>query len=157
MTRLLREVIIPKEAAVFRLDKQGRWCNQHGPFEHKKISDYFHRCIRLDKSGYCVCQERNNIKEKVYFHYEDTVFFVFDIEKRDPVRLILNTGRRIKLRPDKLWVKEDQLYMLWGRQTVKFAERALLKMSDLLEFEGASYFIRLAGKQYRVAAEEISR
>ena len=35
-----REFIVPKEEAVFWLDAYGRWHNEHGVFEHKKIVAY---------------------------------------------------------------------------------------------------------------------
>ena len=47
-----REIVIQKEDAVFRLDGNGRWHNQHGPFQHKKVIDYFHTCINKDKHGF---------------------------------------------------------------------------------------------------------
>ena len=37
----LKEVVIFKEEAVFWMDNQGRWHNQYGPFQHKRVIDYF--------------------------------------------------------------------------------------------------------------------
>jgi hypothetical protein len=69
------EIIIPKERAIFWLDKNGRWHNAHGEFEHKKIIDYFHSSIKRDENGYYLFQKRGDVQEKVYFHYEDTALF----------------------------------------------------------------------------------
>ena len=47
----IKELVVPKEKAVFWLDAHGRWHNKHGVFEHKKIIDYFHSSIRKDAVG----------------------------------------------------------------------------------------------------------
>ena len=75
------EIVISKEDAIFWLDKNGRWHNAHGEFQHKKIIDYFHSSIQKDEKGYYLFQERGNLREKVYFHYEDTALFAVDLIK----------------------------------------------------------------------------
>jgi hypothetical protein len=37
--------VISKDQATFWLDRYGRWHNEHGLFEHKKIIDYFDKLI----------------------------------------------------------------------------------------------------------------
>ena len=148
MTKKLKEIVIPREKAVFRLDKNGNWHNEHGKFQHKKIIDYFHACIDKDGDGFFLSQQREEYIEKVYFPYEETAYFVFDIDKSEDVILTLNTKKRVKLKPQKLFVKDDNLYMISGDDLIKFTEQALLKISDLLEFEKNRYFIRLNDKKY---------
>jgi hypothetical protein len=148
MAKKLKEWIISKEDAVFWLDKHGYWHNQHGKFQHKKIIDYFHSAIKKDKHGYYLSQIRDNFREKVYFRHEDTALFVFDVIRADDVVLVLNTKRRIKLKPRKLFIKEDSLYMAHADETIKFAEQGLMKISELLEFEDEQYYIRVNDRRY---------
>jgi hypothetical protein len=144
------EIVISKENAVFWLDKNGRWHNVHGEFQHKKIIDYFHSSIQKDEKGYYLFQERGNLREKVYFHYEDTALFAVDLIKDQEVTLILNTKRQIKLKPKNLFTKDDNLYMRLGKETIKFAERGLMKISDLMEFGDKHYFIKVNNRRYRI-------
>ena len=97
-------VTIPKENAVFWLDKDGFWHNRHGKFEHPRIIAYFHGAIRRDEQGYHLCQQREEVLEKVYFHYEDTALFIFDIRPERAHALLLNTGREIPMDPSHLSV-----------------------------------------------------
>jgi len=150
MTEAFTEIVIPKEKAVFWLDKNGCWHNDTGKFRHKKIIDFFHASIRKDKNGYHLYQENNNCREKVYFHYEDTALFVFDILENDNMTLILNTGRRMTLNPEKLIIQGDNMYVDLEEERVKFSERSLMKISDSLEFENNRYFMRLKNKRYRL-------
>ena len=97
MTENLKEVIIPKEKAVFWMDGNGRWHNRHGPFQHKKLIDYFNSSIGWDEDGYFVSQTRDDILEKVYFRHAETALFVLDVIKNDEIHLVLNTQKKIKL------------------------------------------------------------
>ena len=144
------EIVIPKEKAVFWLDKNGRWHNAHGEFKHKKIIDYFHAAIRQDAQGYYLYQERGNIREKVYFYYEDTALFAVDLINDPDVTLILNTRERIKLKPKSLFIKDDNLYMKLGAEIIKFSARGLLKISDLLLFEDETYLIKVNKRKYKI-------
>ena len=144
------EIIIPKERAIFWLDKNGRWHNVHGEFKHKKIIDYFHSSIKKDKNGYYLFQERENLREKVYFRYEDTALFAVDLIKDTDITLILNTKKQIKLKPRNLFIRDDDLYMRMGEETIKFTERGLMKISDLLEYDNEAYFIRIKNRRYRI-------
>jgi hypothetical protein len=150
MNNKYTEIVIPKEKAVFWLDENGRWHNVHGEFQHKKIIDYFHSSIKKDEKGYYLFQERGNLREKVYFHYKDTALFVVDLIKDNDITLILNTKRRIKLRPKNLLTRNDNLYMRMGKETIKFTERGLMKISDLLEFSDEQYFIKVNNRRYRI-------
>jgi hypothetical protein len=150
MNKKYTEIVIPKEKAVFWLDQNGRWHNVHGEFQHKKIIDYFHSSIQKDEKGYYLFQERGNLREKVYFHYEDSALFVVDLIKDNDITLILNTKRRVKLRPKNLFTRNDNLYMRMGKETIKFTDRGLMKISDLLEFSDSQYFIKVKNRKYRI-------
>jgi hypothetical protein len=141
----MREIVIPREKAVFRLDRRGRWCNAHGVFRNPKIIAYFNSAIRRDEGGYYVCQQREQVLEKVYFPYEDTALFVREAILGDEVTLVLNTQRRLKLDPSALFIENDHLYLRDGEDRIKFTERALLQLADILEFNENGYRIRLGG------------
>jgi hypothetical protein len=40
--------------------------------------------------------------------------------------------------------------MRMGQETIKFAERGLMKISDLLEFSDEQYFIKVKNRKYRI-------
>jgi hypothetical protein len=144
------EIVISKDDAVFWLNANGRWHNAHGEFQHKKIIDYFHSSIQKDEKGYYLFQERGNLQEKVYFHYEDTALFAVDLIIGENITLILNTKRQIKLKPKNLFIRNDNLYMRLSQETIKFAERGLMKISDLLEFKDDQYFLKVKDRKYRI-------
>ena len=150
MSKKHKEWIISKKDAVFWLDENGYWHNKHGKFQHKKIIDYFHSAIKKDKDGYYLSQVRDNFIEKVYFRHEDSALFVFDVIKAADVVLVLNTKRQIKLKPRKLFINDDSLYMTEGDEIIKFTEQGLMKISDLLEYEDDRYFIRVKGRRYAI-------
>ncbi|MGD8881301.1 MAG: MFS transporter permease [Desulfobacterales bacterium] len=150
MKKKPREIIIPKDRAIFWLDKNGRWHNANGEFEHKKIIDYFHSSIKRDENGYYLFQKRENVQEKVYFHHEDTALFAVDLIKDNVITLILNTRKQIKLKPRNLFIREDNLYMRAGAEIIKFTERGLMKISDLLEYDNDRYFIRMNKRRYKI-------
>lgn len=146
-----QEIVIPREHAVFWLDKHGRWCNRHGPFSHRKIIQYFHSCIKKDEQGYYLSQTRDGVREKVYFFYEDTALFVVDLIDDGDLLLVLNTGKKVKLKPRRLFVENDSLYMVWGQEIVKFSEHSLMKLSGRIEHRGHQYFIRIKNRRYTIA------
>jgi hypothetical protein len=150
MTKKLKEIIIPKDKAVLWLDKHGRWHNEHGEFQHKKITRFFHSSIKKDENGYYLSQARDDCIEKVYFHYEDTALFAVDIIVTANITLVLNTQKQVKLKPANLFIKDDDLYMQNGQEKIKFAERGLMKISKFLEFEDDHYFITLKNKRIRI-------
>ena len=143
-----------KEKAVFWLDAYGRWHNKHGVFEHKKIIGFFHSSIRRDADGYHLFQKHgDHTIEKVYFKYEDTALFVFDVniqDDSDKIRLILNTKDEIPLAPENLFVQNDNLYMENAGDRIKFIDRALLKLAHRLKFEQHRYRLELSGKTYDI-------
>ncbi len=145
------EIVITKENAVFRLDANGCWHNESGRFRNKKIIDFFHASIRKDDGGYFLFQDRGNFTEKVYFPYEDTALFVFDVMLSDPVTVVLNTGERSLLEPRKLYTQNDGLYVTIGEHRVKFTARSLMAISGLMTFEDETCFIRLSGRKYPIA------
>ena len=149
-----KEIVVPKEKAVFWLDAYGRWHNKHGAFEHKKVIDYFHSSIRKDAGGYHLFQKRDDrIIEKVYFKYEDTALFVFDVkiqDDSDEIRLILNTKDEIPLNPNTLFVQNENLYVEHAGDRIKFVDRAMLKLSDRLKFGQNRYCLKLNGNTYDI-------
>jgi hypothetical protein len=153
MPKKNEEVVIPKEKAVFWMDRHGYWYNKFGKFEHKKIIDYFHASIRRDDQGYFLSQMMDGVQEKVYFPYEDTALFVFNIIRNADIVLVLNTRRQVKLRPTKLSIADDQLYMQLARERIKFSEQSLFKISDLIEEENEQYFFRTKKRRYRIGKQ----
>jgi len=141
-----KQIIIPKEDAVFRMDKNGDWHNKHGKFEHPKIIRYFNASIKKDAKGYYVCQETDELIEKVYFHYEDTALFVLDIKTNEDILLILNNTDTIKLDPDQLFSRDDNLYLQTPEHQIKFKDRALLKISKFMDEKDGQLLFKIKGK-----------
>ena len=150
MTDTPTEIVIPREKAVFRLDRNGRWRNASGPFRNRRIIDYFNAAIRRDEGGYYVSQQRDHIFEKVYFPYEDTALFVVDVDLAADIRLRLNTRREVALEPADLFVAGDSLYATLDGERIKFSERAMLKLAEVMEFTENGYFIRVSGRSHRI-------
>lgn len=144
------EIVVPKEKAAFRLDRRGRWCNAFGVFRNHRISEYFHSAIRRDEGGYFVYQQSDTRLEKVYFPYEDTALFVVDVVMTDEIRLLLNTHRQLPLDPETLFVSEDSLYLTFDGERIKFSERALFKLADVMDFTDQGYFIHVLGRRHRI-------
>jgi hypothetical protein len=145
-------ITIPKEEAVFWLDAEGRWHNEHGPFEHPKVSAYFHACIQHDADGYYVGQQRDAVYEKVYFRYDDTALFVFRVNiGPEDIKLKLNTGQQITLDPDTLSIKDDHLYTLTAQGLAKFNQRCLLDVSKLLDEENGTLYITIGHKRSKIS------
>jgi hypothetical protein len=145
--------IIPREEAVFWLDKNGCWRNRHGKFRNPKIIAHFHACIQRDEHGYFLTQDHPHYREKIYFPSEDTALFVFDVQEKDQeVMLKLNTGQEVPLPPDKLFIQNDHLYMDLDGERVKFSERALIALSKYLQFdeEQGQTWITSQGRSCRV-------
>ena len=134
------EVVISKEDAVFWMDGNGCWWNAHGKFRHKKIIEYFHTSIEKDDGGYFLRQDRGDVVEKVYFRYEETAVFVFDVILGEDIVLVLNTGRRIQLEPDRLFVKGDSLLMHAGNEVFKFTDRSMMKIGRFIDEKKGRFF-----------------
>ena len=154
MAKKIKEIIIPKEEAVFWLDKNGCWHNESGRFENKKIIQYFHSCIKRDGYGYYLYQTNENYAEKVYFPYEDQALFVFDVIQQLDVILVLNTGRQIRLKPRKLFIKNDCLYMHLGSEIIKFSEQGLFKIAQLMEEINDRLYIRVKNRRYKILTQD---
>lgn len=145
MTTPIKDIVIPKDQAVFWLDRHGYWHNRHGKFQHKKIIDFFHTSINKDEGGYFLMQLRDNVREKVYFPYEDTALFVFDVFDESSILLVLNTGRRLRLDPENLFIQADHLYVNDDNERIKFNERSLYKMSGYIGLDSGGYFFEREG------------
>jgi hypothetical protein len=145
-----KEVVIAKDKALFRLDGRGRWHSEAGEFLHRKIIEHFHASIRKDEDGFHLMQKHRDFREKVYFPYEDTPLFAFDVLKGEKIELILNTRRKMKLSPKKMFIQDDELYMRAGEDRVKFTDHALIKLSPFLEFEGDQAYIKVRGRRYKI-------
>ena len=141
-----RQITISKEKAVFWMDKNGDFHNEHGKFEHPKIIKYFNAAIKKDENGYFVHQITDEYEEKVYFSYEDTALFVIDIKIQEDILLILNTSETIKLDMKHLFTKEDNLYLQTREHQVKFSSRALLKISKFIGEKDDKLFFTFKGK-----------
>jgi hypothetical protein len=149
--RVAAEIVIPKENAVFRLDANGRWHNENGRFRNKRIIDFFHASIRRDAGGYYLYQTRGDRAEKVYFPYEDTPLFVFQVVINDAIELVLNTGQNLTLEPENLFVQNDILYVTVDGHRARFTDRSLMAISVRMTFEEDIYFIEHNGRRHRIA------
>lgn len=91
--------------------------------------------------------------EKVYFKYEDTALFVFDLKIQkdsDEIHLILNTREEIPLDPEALFVQNDNLYTIYAGHRIKFIDRAMLKLADRLEFSENEYRLKFRDKTFEI-------
>jgi len=145
-----QEIIIKKEDAVFWMDSNGRWHNQHGEFEHKKVIAYFNQSIQYDANGYFVSQVRGDVVEKVYFPYQETALFAVDILEQDEVRLLLNTRKQVPLNPEKLFTRNDTLFMHFENQLIQFTDRGMVKLSDRLDDVNGQLMIHFKGAHYAI-------
>ena len=146
--------VIPRENAVFRLNENGDWFSMGEKFTNQKIINYFHSAIKRDEDGYFLEQEHEHYIEKVYFPYEETALFVFRIIKGDETILCLNTGKKIKLEPETLVIKNDSLYVRSGMELIKFRQNALIAMAAFLDDEDGQYVITVDGKRHRIPLME---
>ena len=146
----LEEMIIPKEDALFWMDKNGDWYTETGKFEHTKIIRHFNESIQKDEMGYHLCQTREGFLEKVYFSYEDTALFVIDIKKDQGLSLVLNTREILPLEPAQLFTFSDTLYLLTPEHYIKFTPRALVKLSPFLEEKDDRFGLLLDGVFYDI-------
>jgi hypothetical protein len=154
MENTTETITIPKEDAVFWLDAEGRWHNEHGPFEHPKVSAYFHACIQHDADGYYVGQQRDAVYEKVYFRYADTALFVFGVQDQAGQLLLrLNTGRRVELDPAHLYVKDDHLYIKTDQGPARFNQKSLMQISNRIDDDGSGLYIQIGDKRVKISGE----
>jgi hypothetical protein len=140
-------IIVPKEKAVFWMDKNGNWHNEHGKFEHPKIIKYFNASIKKDEIGYYVHQVSDAVEERVYFPFEDTALFVVDLRiRQEDISLVLNTTEVMRFDPEQLFVRDDNLYVHTRDHWIKFSSMALVKMSRFMEEKNGQLFLTVNGK-----------
>ncbi|OGR12793.1 MAG: MFS transporter permease [Desulfobacterales bacterium RIFOXYA12_FULL_46_15] len=147
-------IIIPKEEAVFRMDKNGTWHNEHGKFEHPRIIRYFNTAIKKDENGYYVHQATGECEEKVYFPYEDTALFIVDILAGQDIGLILNTAQKMTLEQGYLFMESDTLYLITPDHKIKFSSHALVKLSKFIEEKNGKFSIKINEKAYPVQSSD---
>lgn len=140
-----KQIIIPKENAVFWLDKNGVWHNEHGKFQHPKIIRHFNGSIQKDDQGYHLFQVTDGCEEKVYFPHEDTALFVVNLTLKTDILLTLNTRETLPLIPAQLFARNDNLYLQTPDHCIKFTQQALFKFSELLEEKEGRLFLLLEG------------
>jgi hypothetical protein len=63
---------------------------------------------------------------------------------------VLNPKLRIKLKPRKLFINDDCLYMQMGEEIIKFAENGLMKIARYLEEKNDQLYIRIKSRRYKV-------
>ncbi len=145
-----QDIVIPKENAVFWMDENGHWYNEGGRFELKKVIRRFNASIRKDAGGYFLIQINGSRREKIYFPYEETALFAIDLTKKDPLTLRLNTGIWVPLNPECLFVAGESLYTIVTDDWIKFAERSLLKISTIIDYEKNPYIFSYKVKVYPI-------
>lgn len=145
-----KQIIIPKEKAVFWMDKNGVWHNEHGKFQHRKIIRHFNRSIQKDDQGYHLFQVTDGCEEKVYFPYEDTALFVVNLTLETDIMLTLNTGQTLTLIPAQLFFRNDLLYLQTPGHCIKFSQQALFKISEYMEEKEGRLFLALNGVLYPI-------
>ncbi len=143
MVKESKSIIIPKEEAVFWLDKNGIWHNEYGKIEHPKIIRHFNLSIQKDELGYHLSQITDEVEEKVYFPHEDTALFVMDIALENQFKLTLNTTERMPLDPEQLFTRNDSLYLQTPEHCIKFSQHALVKLSRHMEEIDGRFFLIL--------------
>ena len=150
MTSEKKSIIVPKEEAVFRMDKNGVWHNEHGKFEHPKIIRHFNRSIQKDDLGYYLSQQTDEFEEKVYFPHEDTALFVVDISLGKELKLTLNTTKALTLDPKQLFTRNDALYLQTHEHCIKFSQNALVKLSRHMEEIDGRFCLNLNHTAYPI-------
>lgn len=148
-----KEIVVSAEEATFWMDRRGNWCNRHGRIEHKKIMAYFHAAIGRDENGYFVSQVNGDVREKVYFRYEDTALFVVEVIVAEAISLVLNTGRRMTLDPAALFIRHDALYTRRGDERIKFSEASMLTLSRYFVYEGEQCCFCFQGQRFPIATD----
>jgi hypothetical protein len=145
-----RQIVISKEDAVFWMDENGNWHNEHGKFEHPRIIKYFNKSIKKDEQGYYVAQSTDQVSEKVYFKYHDTAVFVVGIKQEKEMILLLNTGQAIPFDPGQLLVKEDSLFIKTEAHLIKFTSQVLVKLSRYLKETNGQFVFSYKGRDWTI-------
>jgi len=152
----MKQIMIPKENAVFWMSKDGNWHNEHRRFGRPKIIRYFDSSIQKDNNGYFVCRQTDEFEEKVYFAYEDTALFVFDIKAGEPMRLVLSTGQTLLLASEQLIQIGDSLYIETADHRIKFTQNTLLKRSSHMKEENGLLWQVLNNQRWEIKPGSIS-
>ena len=87
----------------------------------------------------------------MYFPYEETAYFVFDVVVGEDIALVLNTKERLKLDPEGLCIKDDNLYMRHGEVIIKFTDRSMMKIAAFLEERDSGYDFVFQENTYPIA------
>ena len=136
MDRNIKEIVVPREEAVFWMDGNGVWHNRHGRITHPKIIEYFNAAINKDADGFFLYQAYDNIREKVYFPCEGTALFAVDVIMSPEITLVLNTKKKILFLPEALFTEKGRLCMRFDDGYVKFAEKVQRSLSAFVREDG---------------------
>lgn len=145
-----RQVVISKEDAVFWMDENGQWHNEHGKFEHPRIIKYFNASIKKDDQGYFVFQSTDMVDEKVYFKYKETAVFAVDLRAGKDLILALNVGKTVPFDPTGLYVKDDSLFMKTKSHLIKFTPQAMVKLSRYLKEKDGQLIFSFNEKEWPI-------
>jgi hypothetical protein len=146
MDKDIKEILVPREKAVFRMDENGVWHNRHGRMTHSRIIEYFNTAIEQDADGYFLYQAYDDIREKVYFPYEGTALFAVDVIMDTGIILVLNTKKRVPLLPEALFTEKGRLCMRLDDGYVKFNENVQVLLSEFIrEDKGRLIFLAESG------------
>ncbi len=149
-----KQMIIKKEDAVFWMDENGVWQNEHGRFEHPKVIRYFNSSIHKDDNGYYVYQVTDEFEEKVYFPYKETAVFVVDLKITPYVRLVLNIMQTVAFDDGDLFVRNDRLYLNTPEHLIKFTSQALIKLSKYIKDSENQMQVEINGMVYPVQSSD---
>lgn len=94
------------------------------------------------------------VREKVYFPFEDTPLFVDSVSGQEPIDLHLNTGETIPLDLQALFVYADQLYQRRGDERIKFSDRALMAIAAILEETADGLVIRVGRHTFPICGPD---
>lgn len=145
MDEEIKNVVVPKEEAVFRMDGNGVWHNRHGRIAHPRIIEYFNGAIDKDADGFFLYQAYDNIQEKVYFPFEGTAWFAVDVVMSPGITLVLNTRRKVPLLAEALFTEKGCLCMRFGDGYVKFTEKVQRMLSEFIREDGDRLFFQADG------------
>jgi hypothetical protein len=135
------------------MDGNGVWHGEGGRFRKKSIIDHFNASLGRDEDGFFLGQINGEVREKVYFPCEETAFFAVNVEKEEAeragaseLRVILNTGETVPLRPEALRHRGDALFLFRDGVPIKFTDRCLLRIAHrLAETPDGGYGFQFGG------------
>jgi hypothetical protein len=141
------------------MDGNGVWHGDGGRFRKKSIIDHFNAALGHDDGGFFLTQINGEVREKVYFPFEETAFFAVDLEKggaegaeASELRVILNTGETVPVTPEGLRYRGDALFLFRDGVPIKFTDRCLLRVAHrLAETPDGGYGFRWGGVVHPIA------